>query len=73
MSDALVAAAVDDLRNRGFAVLLSHLPDTLVDECRQGLRPPNTTRTPRFLVSTRYVRGRYSDDRRDVRCIPKSL
>lgn len=34
---------------------------------------PNTTCTPRFLVSTRYVRRWYSDDSRDVRYIPRTL
>ncbi len=39
MSEALIAAAVEHVRDRGFAVLRGHLPSTLVDECREGLRP----------------------------------
>ena len=39
MSDALIAAAVEDVRSRGFVVLREHLPRVLVDECRTGLRP----------------------------------
>lgn len=34
---------------------------------------PNRTNTPRFLVSTRFVRSWYSDRRRDVRAIPRAL
>jgi hypothetical protein len=39
MSDTLIAAAVEHVRSRGFVVLRGHLPGTLVDECRDGLRP----------------------------------
>jgi len=34
---------------------------------------PNTTRTPRFLASIRYVRRWYADDSREVRAVPGSL
>jgi len=33
---------------------------------------PNTTETPRALVSIRYVRRWYADDSRDVATIPRS-
>jgi ectoine hydroxylase-related dioxygenase (phytanoyl-CoA dioxygenase family) len=34
---------------------------------------PNTTRTPRFLVSIRYVRRWYADDSREVRRLPRGV
>ena len=41
-----------------------------------ALRPrdtPNRTRTPRFMVSIRFVRRWYADESREARCMPKAF